>query len=136
MSNVTIDEDLFQEEYEAPTQVKQNRKLIIRSTYIDSKNIKRERVVLTPSMCTRNGCKFDAASRYGGWESTPHSIRPTLEEVLVAHDRTIHNRAEDLIVDEADLPTQWLGDAKEKPLLSPEISNAFENQNRADVRPK
>lgn len=129
MSDATMEDYDFEESYEAQTvSAAPKRQLIIRSTIIDSKNVKRERIVLTPSMCTKPGCRFDAASRYGGWEYAPERERNVLAEVLIQHVNTFHNSSEDLIVDEDSLPTQWLGDdAKKKPLMSPVIENSRDN---------
>lgn len=129
-----LDIDEFENEYVAQTVTADKKQFIIRSTIIDSKNVLRTRSVLTPSMCTRPGCKFDAATRYGGWEYTPESRKEEVRDVLVQHDRVLHNRSEDLIVDEDQLPTEWLGDdAKKKPHLSAVIENARENAGKEGI---
>lgn len=139
MSNATNNFDFGAEEFEGEYEVQvvsaaPGRRLIIRSTVIDSKNTKRERIVLTPSMCTRQGCRFDASSRFGGWENVPDNQRSVIADVLIQHDKVAHNFSEDLIVDEANLPTQWLGDdAKKKTLLAPIFENSTSNINNPRV---
>lgn len=111
-------EALTQEEFnkaydaaQAQAQSVPDRKLIIRSTRIDPYCTLRKRFVLTPTMCTRNGCTFDAAAKWGGYENAPESERPLMAEVLKQHDLNAHNRSEDLVINESELPTQWLGEA-------------------------
>lgn len=114
-------EALTQEEFnkaydaaQAQAQSVPDRKLIIRSTRIDPYCTLRKRFVLTPTMCTRNGCTFDAAAKWGGYENAPESERALMREVLLQHDFNAHNRSEDLVINESELPTQWLGEANAK----------------------
>lgn len=91
--------------------------LIVRSNQIDAFSIKRTRVRLTPSMCTRAGCNFDAAEKWGGYANAPESERSLLRDVKAQHEQFAHNWSEEHIIDEEQLPDQWLGsDAKKKPI--------------------
>mgnify|MGYP001569283240 CR=1 FL=1 len=98
-------------EYKEEVKPKPKRRFIIRQTIIDKFNTVRRRVLLTPSMCTRLGCTFDAASKFGGWENAPESQHAVMRVVLIQHDKVAHNSSEDLIVDEEDMPKEWIGNA-------------------------
>ena len=113
-SQEALTQEEFNKAYDAAQEQVQSvpdRKLIIRSTRIDPYCTLRKRFVLTPTMCTRNGCTFDAAAKWGGYENAPVSERALMREVLLQHDFNAHNRSEDLVINESELPTQWLGEA-------------------------
>ena len=116
-SQEALTQEEFNKAYDAAQEQVQSvpdRKLIIRSTRIDPYCTLRKRFVLTPTMCTRNGCTFDAAAKWGGYENAPESERALMREVLLQHDFNAHNRSEDLVINESELPTQWLGEANAK----------------------
>src|SRR5690348_11403565 len=89
----------------------EKKQLIIRSIRVDPYTLIRRRELLTPSMCQRPGCNYDAATanQFDGWHSVPESKRDILLEVLQKHIETAHNRSEDLILNEDEVPGQWLG---------------------------
>lgn len=85
------------------------RRLIIRENRVDSFTTVRTRKVLTPSMCTKPGCIFDAAKDFDGWENVPEEKQSVITQVLEQHDKVFHNNSESYIIDEDQLPTEWLG---------------------------
>lgn len=85
---------------------------ILREYRVDKFTMIRKREHLTPSMCTKLGCNFDVAKFNGwenGWEDVPESDRKIVREALEQHVLLVHSAANDQIVSEADLPTEWLG---------------------------
>jgi hypothetical protein len=62
-------------------------------------------------MCTINGCPFDVAEKngFGSWDRVPRAERPFILEALEEHKEKAHNKSEDYIVEESQLPTRWLG---------------------------
>lgn len=91
-------------------------KLITRSDRIDRFNTKRTREILSPSMCIKAGCRYDAARamHFGGWEDLSPTNQQVALELLGEHINKIHTTFEDHIVDEDDLPGNWLGGARDK----------------------
>lgn len=88
------------------------RKFITSSYVVDKFTVKRTRELLTPSRCTTPGCNFDIAKHNGflrGWNSVPARERPLLLEALNEHVQMIHNRSEEFIIDEEEMPKRWLG---------------------------
>lgn len=87
------------------------RRLILREDQIDRFCIKRTRVELTPSMCIMPHCKYDAASKWGGWQFVPDTEKTVVMDVLRKH-KEYHSVNEELIVDEDKLDTKWLKSAQ------------------------
>lgn len=87
------------------------RSLILREEHIDRFSIKRTRVLLTPSMCQMPHCKYDAASKWGGWQFVPESEKTVVLDVLKKH-KEYHTINEELIVDEDLLDGSWLQSPK------------------------
>jgi hypothetical protein len=109
MSTATFNLDEFGDEFVAPKEQPKTKlkKFIIRQERIDQHNTKRTRQEFTPSMCAK--CRFDAAEKHGGWQRTPTSEKEIVLDVLNKHIELAHNTSEDLIVEEGELPTNWLG---------------------------
>jgi hypothetical protein len=85
------------------------KKMIIRSWIIDKFTTKKIRVELTPSVC--DVCAFDiAAEKHGNWYGVPDSKKADVLQAVIEHKREVHPVKEDLIIDEDDMPQQWLGD--------------------------
>ena len=101
------------------------KRLILHSIRIDMFTVKRSRIVLTPSMCDTPGCNYDSASKFGGYDYAPKSEHSILLEVLAEHKKVAHNKSEEYIIYEDDLPSQWLGDAKKKRVTA--FSNIGQN---------
>lgn len=96
-----------QEQPTAPTK----RRFITRQARIDKFNVSRRRVELTPSVC--DVCAFDVAEKYfGSWHQVPLEEREKIQKALEMHKKTVHTTADNLIVDEDELPTKWLGGGK------------------------
>lgn len=113
---IEVSEDIPEDEYIPPRPknlplLKQGRPMIIRATKVDSLTTIRRRVPLTKSMCRRQGCKYDAAKEMGfdSYSRVPPEFRDSAKEKLAAHVDRNHNRSEDHIVYESDLPTDWMG---------------------------
>lgn len=75
-------------------------------------HVKRDRVALTPSMCKVQGCGYDAATKKypEGWEAVPESDRENCLKALAQHHVDAHTLSQAWIVDESDIPKQWLGE--------------------------
>lgn len=113
MSDATFNTDDFFNAAESVTlTVSPKRRFIIRQTRVDAHNVVRNRVLLTPSMCTKSGCTFDAAKDFGSWDNVPENKKDIIQEVLVRHVALVHNASEDLVVDEDQLPGQWISTGK------------------------
>lgn len=87
------------------------RRLILREEQIDRFCVKRTRVELTPSMCIMPHCKYDAASKWGGWQFVPDTEKTVVLDVLRKH-KEYHSVNEELIVAEDKLDTEWLKSAQ------------------------
>lgn len=84
------------------------RRFIIRSQIIDKYTTKRIRIELTPSVC--DVCAFDvAAEKHKDWYGVPEFKKADVLQAVIEHKREAHPTREDLIVNEDELPTQWLG---------------------------
>jgi len=91
------------------TPTPKKKRFIIRSWIIDKFTTKRKRVELTPSVC--DVCAFDiAAEKHGNWDGVPEARKADVLQAVIEHKREMHPIREDLIVDEDDMPQQWLGD--------------------------
>lgn len=76
-------------------------------------HVKRDRVLLTPSMCTHPGCGFDTAKVNGyeeGWDYVPEKFRKPLLKALEEHRNYAHGVDEEWVVKESQIPKQWLGE--------------------------
>jgi hypothetical protein len=87
---------------------KTGKKFITKETVIDKFNVLRQRVELTPSVC--DICAFDiAAKHFGNWHNVPEAEHEKIAKALAEHKRVVHPLNQNLIVDESEIPTQWLG---------------------------
>ena len=113
-----FDEDAFETAFDKAEEEVEKPKLkfIIRTQRVDQFNLVRSRKLLTPSMCTKPGCNYDAAKMgvdgAEGWDDIDPAHRNTVLQALKHHIAEVHNESEELIVDEDKLPTQWLGTNK------------------------
>jgi hypothetical protein len=87
---------------------KVSRKFIMKRIVIDKFTTKAIRVPLTPSTC--DTCGFDVAEKnFGEWDHSPLDQRSILITALQAHKKMYHSVSDQLIIDESQLPTRWLG---------------------------
>lgn len=87
---------------------KPKRRFIISQTIVDKFTIPRKRELLVPSRCII--CQFDIAKKNNTtWEDVPEHVRPRMLEALEKHVEMAHNQSENLIIDEDQMPTRWLG---------------------------
>lgn len=90
---------------------KPKRKFISKETQIDKFNIKRVKIELTPSVC--DVCAFDVAGKhFGSWHNVPEIEKEKIKKAVEEHKRVVHPLNQNLIVDEDEIPTQWLGQSK------------------------
>lgn len=72
----------------------------------------RDLVVMHPSVCKLQHCKFDAAKAIGykkkGWPSVPPSKHKLVMRVLEEHVQSQHQHVDDTFMDLADVPQAWL----------------------------
>jgi hypothetical protein len=72
----------------------------------------RDLVVMHPSVCKLQHCKFDAAKAIGykkrGWPDVPASKHKLVMRVLEEHVQTQHQHVDDTFMDLADVPQAWL----------------------------
>jgi len=78
-------------------------------------HIKRDKVLLTDSMCTAEGCSFDVATANGypeGWDTVPERFRDGLLDALAEHRIQAHTVSQAWIIDEDQIPKSWLGERR------------------------
>lgn len=77
-------------------------------------HVKRDRIPLTPSMCKIQGCGYDAATKKypDGWETVPDWDRQNCLAALAQHHIDAHTLSQAWIVDESEIPKQWLGERR------------------------
>jgi hypothetical protein len=94
----------------------QEPQFILQRRKIDNFNVICRRVLLTPSMCTVNGCSFDIAVKNGfsGWNEVPVEERKMMLVALAEHVKVVHTSSQAHIIKESELPTRWLGDKRQK----------------------
>lgn len=72
----------------------------------------RDLVVMHPSVCKFQHCKFDAAKAMGykkkGWPDVPSSKHKLAMRILEEHIQTQHQHVDDTFMDLADIPQAWL----------------------------
>lgn len=72
----------------------------------------RDLVVMYPSVCKLQHCKFDAAKAIGykkrGWPDVPASKHKLIARVLEEHVQDQHQHVDDTFMDLADVPQAWL----------------------------
>lgn len=124
--NIMADEldDIFEQEEEvvvkkpvtsfnqdvSKPKVSTTKKYIRKETVIDKFSVKRERVELSPTMCTKPHCSFDIAKKNNlDWNRLSESKKQELLEALEAHVQEAHSVSEDVIIDQDQMPTNWLG---------------------------
>lgn len=84
------------------------KKFITKEIQIDKFNVLRRRVELTPSVC--DICAFDiAAKRFGNWNGVPEAEKDKVIEAVEKHKQVVHPINMNMIVDEEQIATQWLG---------------------------
>lgn len=100
------------EKEEAAEEAKPVRRFITKETQIDKFNVKRTRVLLTPAICDK--CGFDVAERnsLGSYEKMSPEMQEQVKNAIAEHKSIVHTIATDLIVDEDEVPTEWLGTHK------------------------
>jgi hypothetical protein len=78
-------------------------------------HIKRDKVLLTPAMCTVEGCSFDVAVKNGypeGWDTVPERFKDGLLGALNEHRVEAHTVSQAWIIDEDEMPRAWLGEKR------------------------
>lgn len=90
----------------------EKRRFITKETPIDKFNVKRTRIVLHPGVCDK--CGFDVAARngLGEYENMSPELKQQVKAAIDEHKSIVHTIATDLIVDEDEVPTEWLGQHK------------------------
>lgn len=85
-------------------------KLIKKEIYIDKFTIKRDRVVVTPSVC--DVCALDIAvfNGLGSWDKVPEDRKTSIIAALREHKKLVHPTREDLVINRSEMPNKWLGD--------------------------
>lgn len=72
----------------------------------------RDLVVMYPSVCDRQECKFDAAKAVGykkrGWPDVPASKHKLVMRVLEEHQQQQHRHIDNSTMDLSDVPQAWL----------------------------
>jgi hypothetical protein len=93
-------------EYQKPIQ----DRYILKRQIIDKFTTKCSRVKLTPSTC--DVCSLDIAEFNGlrNWDNVPDDRRTAILAALKEHKKLVHPVREDLIVNQDELATTWLGD--------------------------
>jgi hypothetical protein len=88
------------------------RQFIVKEFQVDKFNVIRRRVELTPAVC--DVCGFDVTERnnLGDYDSMPETVRAQVVEAIAEHKRLVHSPAEKLIINEDEVPTEWLGHPK------------------------
>lgn len=88
------------------------RRFITKETIIDKFNVKRTRVLLTPAVCDK--CGFDVAVRngLGDYANMTPALQAQVKAAIDEHKSIVHTIATDLIVNEDEVPTEWLGQHK------------------------
>lgn len=85
------------------------RRFIVYEQQIDKFNIKRSRVLLTPAVCDQCGLDLAALNKVDGeYEALDNDTKSRLRTAVVKHKKEYHTAADDLIVDEDEIPTQFL----------------------------
>lgn len=96
------------QEVEDKPKPKTGKKFIIYNQFIDKFNSKAIRREVTPSVCTV--CGFDVAKeKHERWGLVPVAERPIVIAALEAHKKAVHSLGDLHIIDESELPRQWLG---------------------------
>lgn len=97
---------------EIPEEPKVSKRYIIKETQVDKFNIVRTRIELTPAVCDK--CGFDVAARnnLGQYDKMTPEMQEQVRGAIQEHKDIVHTIATDLIVDEDELPTEWLGQHK------------------------
>lgn len=88
------------------------KKFITKEIVIDKYSVKRTRVELTPAVCDK--CGFDVALRngLGEYADMTEAMQEQVKGAIAEHKSVVHTIATDLIVDEDEVPTEWLGQHK------------------------
>lgn len=90
----------------------EQRRFITKETPVDKFNVIRTRIELTPAVCDK--CGFDVAARNGLGEYAKMSpeLQEQVKSAIAEHKGIVHTIATDLIVEEDEMPTEWLGQHK------------------------
>lgn len=113
--DLTPEEDDEEEIKSIDHTVSAGKQYILKSRIIDKYTTIRRRIKLTASMCKRPHCNFDVAvaNGFSGWDDDiSDRERTRLLEALAMHDKQVHSIAEDIILNEDEVPTNWLGGKK------------------------
>lgn len=106
------EEAVAEEAAEVADAIANPNQYIIKETQIDKFTIKRERVKITPAVCDKCGFDVSLRNNLGKYEDMTPVMRQQVQDAIAEHKKLVHTVAEDLIVSEDQLPTQWLGDHK------------------------
>jgi predicted Zn-ribbon and HTH transcriptional regulator len=100
------------EEAEEAAKPADKKQFITKEIVIDKYNVKRVRIPLTPAVCDK--CGFDVAARngLGDYEQMSEQLKAQVAAAIKEHKDIVHTIATDLIVDEDEVPTEWLGQHK------------------------
>lgn len=88
------------------------RRFITFSKQIDKFNIIRKRVELTPAVCDVCGFDLGHHNNLGPFSEMDQQTQAAVKKAIQKHKDEFHNKADALIVNEDELPTQYLGSAK------------------------
>ncbi len=87
---------------------KPKRRFILYSRPIDKFTIKRTRVLLTPAVCDVCGLDLGAHNGLPTYDEMPSDIQAKIRLTVERHKKEFHSIAENLIVDEDQMPTEFL----------------------------
>jgi predicted Zn-ribbon and HTH transcriptional regulator len=108
-----LEEEAIQEEAAEAAHAAANPKMYItKHTQIDKFTIKAERVLITPAVCDK--CGFDVSQRnnLGNYDEMTPIMQQQVKDAIAEHKNLVHTTAQDLVVSEDQLPTEWLGNHK------------------------
>lgn len=94
------------------TPVAPNKRFIIYAKQIDKFNLKRSRVELTAAVCDVCGFDLGAHNKLGPWDEMEPETQGAVRKAIAKHKQEFHTKADNLIVDEDQLPKEYLGSGK------------------------
>jgi hypothetical protein len=87
---------------------KETKRFITYQKQIDRFNIKRSRVELTPAVCEVCGFDIGAHNGLGPYAEMEADTKSAVRSAVEKHKKEFHNKADNLIVEEDQLPKQFL----------------------------
>lgn len=87
------------------------KQFVVREVRVDSRNVVRKIVELTPSVCDVCGEDLVEANRRAGmvpWEDASEGERKMIERVVKEHKDKFHGSKRSNALTEDELPTKWL----------------------------